>query len=226
MRFLAGHAAAGVEHHRGVLLADHGGQRLGQAEARMEAEPREVRDEARLRTGHAKVRHHRKPEPAADRRAVNRADDRLLGAEQPHRLHVEVSDRRASPRPAAGRICRASSRRRNSRRRRTTCPARRARRRGTASFLSSASSASAIELISTMSKKLFGGRWISIVATWPDDLHADVFVLSHFAYPFESGARRAVVRHRAHGAGAIVHVGEQRKPASFSRSTQTAAGRV
>ena len=33
------------------------------------------------------------------------------------------------------------------------------------SFLSRSCSASAIELISTTSKKLFGGRWISIVAT-------------------------------------------------------------
>ena len=76
-RFLAGDAAAGVEHHRGVGLADHLGQRRGQAEARMEAEPREVRAEARLRTGDAEVRHHREPEPAADRRAMDRADDRL-----------------------------------------------------------------------------------------------------------------------------------------------------
>ena len=59
--------------------------------------------EARLRAGDAEVRHHREPEPAADRRAVDRADDRLLRAEQPHRLHVEVADRRDGlARPQAG----------------------------------------------------------------------------------------------------------------------------
>src|SRR5215475_4332122 len=58
----------------------------------MKTEPGEVRAEARLRTGDAEIRHHREPEPAADRRTMNRADDRLLGAEQPHRLDVEMAD--------------------------------------------------------------------------------------------------------------------------------------
>ena len=57
----------------------------------MEAEPREVGREARLRAGDAQVRHQRQAEPAADRRAVDGADDRLGGAEEAHRLDVEVA---------------------------------------------------------------------------------------------------------------------------------------
>ena len=41
--FLAGDAAAGVEHQFGVVLADQFGQRRGQPEAGMEAELGEVR---------------------------------------------------------------------------------------------------------------------------------------------------------------------------------------
>src|SRR5262249_44572178 len=85
-------------------LADHFGQRCGQPEARMEAEPGEVGAEARLRAGDAEVGHQREPQPAADGRAVNGADDRLARAEETDRLHVEMSgrlDRLARP-PAFG----------------------------------------------------------------------------------------------------------------------------
>src|SRR5438105_4411848 len=59
----------------------------------MKTEPREVRAEARLGTGHAKVRDHGEAEPAADRRPVHRRDDRLLAAEQADGLGVQVPDR-------------------------------------------------------------------------------------------------------------------------------------
>ena len=59
----------------------------------MESEPREVRAEARLRAGHAEVRHQREPEPAANRRPVDRADDRFPEPEQTDRLYIKVSDR-------------------------------------------------------------------------------------------------------------------------------------
>ena len=49
--------------------------------------------EARLGAGDAEIGHQREAEPAADRRAVNRADNRLLRAEQAHGLDVEVADR-------------------------------------------------------------------------------------------------------------------------------------
>src|SRR5476649_2233600 len=59
----------------------------------MEAEPREIGGKARLRAGDAEIRHHGKAEPAADRRAVHRGDNRLLGAEQPVALEIEMLHR-------------------------------------------------------------------------------------------------------------------------------------
>ena len=63
---------------------------MGEPEARMEAEPREVGGEARLRAGDAQIRHQRQAEAAADRRPVDGADDGLGGAEEAHGLDVEV----------------------------------------------------------------------------------------------------------------------------------------
>ena len=57
----------------------------------MEAEPGEVGAEARLGAGDAQVRHQRQAEAAADRRAVNGADDGLGGAVQAYGLDVEVA---------------------------------------------------------------------------------------------------------------------------------------
>src|SRR5262249_237100 len=51
-----------------------------------------IRRKPRLRTGDAEIRNHREAEPAADRGAVHRRDDRLLGAEQPYGLDVEMAD--------------------------------------------------------------------------------------------------------------------------------------
>ena len=56
----------------------------------MEAEPREVGGEAAFGAGDAEVGHHREAQPAADRRALDRAHARLLGAEQAGRLLVEM----------------------------------------------------------------------------------------------------------------------------------------
>src|SRR3546814_12139336 len=74
----------------GLLLPDELRQRVGQREARMEAETREVRAEARLAAGDAEVGHDGEAEAAADGGAVYRRDDRLLGAEQPRRFLVAV----------------------------------------------------------------------------------------------------------------------------------------
>ena len=108
--FLAGDAAAGVENQLGVVLADQFGKRRGQPEAGMKAELGEVGGEARLGAGDAEIRRHRKAQPAADRGAMHGGDDRLLVAEDAHRLDVEMVDRpgsrpdrswRAPPAPAA-----------------------------------------------------------------------------------------------------------------------------
>ena len=63
-----------------------------------------------------------------------------------------------------------------------------------------------------MSKKLFGGRLISIRATKPDvstpiSLNGPIRFLSIVHQPLAVGP---IVRHHPHRAGAIVHVGEQR----------------
>ena len=91
MRLVAGDAAAGIEHQGGLGRADHGGQRDGQPETGMKAEPGEIGAEARLGAGHAEIGDHRQPQPAADRSAVDRRDDRLFGAKQPVALDIEVA---------------------------------------------------------------------------------------------------------------------------------------
>src|SRR5687768_12933218 len=93
MRLLALDAAAGIEHQRGLRAADQLGQRDGEAEARMEAEDGEVRAEARFGAGDAEIGYQREPEPAADGRAVDCADDRFFRAKEAHRLDVQVPDR-------------------------------------------------------------------------------------------------------------------------------------
>src|SRR5690606_35264381 len=79
----------GHEHLGGTLLADQPWQRIGQPETRMDAELDEVGAEARVRTGDAEVRKHGKTEAAADRRALDRSDHRLLVREQPDGLLVQ-----------------------------------------------------------------------------------------------------------------------------------------
>ena len=58
----------------------------------MKAEFCEIGGEPRLRAGDAKIRGNRKPQAAADRGAVDGGDDRLLVAEDAHRLDVEMVD--------------------------------------------------------------------------------------------------------------------------------------
>ena len=65
----------------------------------MKAEPGEVGAEARLGAGDTEIGDHRQPETAADRRAVDRRDDRLPGAKEPIALDVE---RRHTGGPFAG----------------------------------------------------------------------------------------------------------------------------
>src|SRR5438105_3478561 len=57
----------------------------------MKAEPVEIGAEPRLLAGHPEVGHQREAEPAADRGAVDRADDRLFGTEQANGLFVEMA---------------------------------------------------------------------------------------------------------------------------------------
>ena len=61
----------------------------------MKTEAREIGAEARLRTGHAEVGHHRKPKAAADSGAVYCRDDRLFGAEQAVALDIQWRDTRS-----------------------------------------------------------------------------------------------------------------------------------
>ena len=58
----------------------------------MKAEAREVRAEARLGTDDAQIRHQRQAQTAADRRTVDRADDRFARAQQAHRFDVQMPD--------------------------------------------------------------------------------------------------------------------------------------
>src|SRR5260370_41175948 len=64
----------------------------------MEAEFGKIGREARLGTGDAEIGRYRKSQPAADGRAVDGGDDRLLVAEDAHRLDIEVVDRQVGRR--------------------------------------------------------------------------------------------------------------------------------
>ena len=122
----------------------------------MEAEPREVGGKAGLGAGDTEVRHQGKAEATADRRALDRADAGLLRAEQAGRFLVEVlaAFGRARLRPV-GEIGAGAER-----------LALGAQHVGAdVVVLSNASKASAIWLISELSKKLCGGRWISTTPT-------------------------------------------------------------
>src|SRR6185437_12816259 len=90
--FLASHPTAGVEDQFRIVLPDQFGERGGEPGARMESELGEIRGKPRLGAGDAKIRRDRKAEAAADGRAMDRRDDRLFGAKNPHRLDVEVVD--------------------------------------------------------------------------------------------------------------------------------------
>ena len=59
----------------------------------MKTEFGEVGGKARFRAGDAEVRGDRKPEAAADGGALHGRDDRLLGAEDAHRVQIETVDR-------------------------------------------------------------------------------------------------------------------------------------
>jgi len=56
---------------------------------------REVGAEARFRTGHAKVSHHRKPKPTTDGRAMYRRDNWFFGTKQSVALNVKWRDTRS-----------------------------------------------------------------------------------------------------------------------------------
>src|SRR5712691_9524149 len=56
----------------------------------MKAEPVEIGAEPRLAAGHPEIGNEGEPEPAADCRAMHRADDRLSRAEEADRLLVEM----------------------------------------------------------------------------------------------------------------------------------------
>src|SRR5262249_12121546 len=58
----------------------------------MKAETGEIRAEARLRTSHAEVGHHREPEAATNGGAVYGSYNRFFGAEEPIALDIERRD--------------------------------------------------------------------------------------------------------------------------------------
>src|SRR4029077_9126625 len=91
--FRARDAAAVVDHQFAIVPADQLRQRGRQPKARMEAELGEIGREARLRPCEAKIRRDREPRAAADRGAMDGSNDRLLVAEDAHRLHIEMVDR-------------------------------------------------------------------------------------------------------------------------------------
>src|SRR5450432_1507829 len=68
----------------------------------MKAELGEVGREARLGTGDAEIGGERQPQSAADRRAMDRGHDRLLVAEDAHRLDIEMVDRQVRGRIGLG----------------------------------------------------------------------------------------------------------------------------
>ena len=198
----------------------------------MESEPREVRAEARLRAGHAEVRHQREPEPAADRRAVNRADDRFPEPEQTDRLYIEVSDRL---RLLAGPLSRAVER--------AAIAEIRARAKRLALGRQHDGAAAGI-LVERLERAgdLVDQRDVEEIVGRPPDLdEADearmsrrrflerthLTFLSLLSHPRNRPlARGAVVRHQPHGAGAIVHVGEQRIAGLVHELAARRAGRV
>ena len=49
----------------------------------MKAEPREIGGKPGFRAGNAEIRDHGEPQAAADRRALDRGDERLFRPEQP-----------------------------------------------------------------------------------------------------------------------------------------------
>ena len=168
-RFFTADPAAGVEDQFGVVLADQFRQRRGEAEARMKTELGEVRRKPRLGAGDTEIRRYRKPEAAADGGAVDRGHDRLLVAEDPHRLDVEMADRpeivglpglaRASASWRVGSLKLAPAQ--------NALPCAASTTARASGSLSISVSASAIWLISETSKKFSGGRRISMVVTWP-----------------------------------------------------------
>src|SRR5207245_10470796 len=81
---------AGIEQERRLLGANEARQCRGQAKAGMKAEPVEIGAEPRLAAGHPKIGNEGEAEPAADRRAMHSADDRLFRAEEADRLLVEM----------------------------------------------------------------------------------------------------------------------------------------
>jgi len=149
----------------------------------MKPEPIEVRAEASFSAGHAEIGDQRKTEPTAHGGALHRSDDRLPGAEEADRLFVEVPAGAATAslldRPGLHAL-RESAPAQNDR---PSAASTIARHPGSPS---SRSNASPISAISSLSKKLCGGRRISTVATKavladPDVAHSG----STSGFPFD-----------------------------------------
>ena len=82
-------AAPRVEHQAGFLHTDQTRERVGQAEAGMDAYLDEVSGEASLDGRDAEVGDQRKSESAADCGALDCGDDGLFASEQSHAFDVE-----------------------------------------------------------------------------------------------------------------------------------------
>ena len=90
--FLTSDPAAGVEHQRRFGLADYRRQCDRKAETGVKAQSCEIGAEARLRTGHAEVSHHRKSKPTTNGRPMYRRDNWLFGTKQPVALDIKWRD--------------------------------------------------------------------------------------------------------------------------------------
>ncbi len=104
MRLFTFDAAAREEHQGCLLHANQARERVGQAEAGVDANLDEVRGEASVGSRHAEVGDKRESEASADCRSLNRGDDRLFASEQSDALDVQRIFTGARRRLAALRI--------------------------------------------------------------------------------------------------------------------------
>jgi hypothetical protein len=80
--FLAGNAASGQKQHMRFLLTNQTRQRVGETEARMEAEFHEIRGKARFRANHSEVRHDGQSKASANGCALHGSHNRDVGIKQ------------------------------------------------------------------------------------------------------------------------------------------------
>ncbi len=97
-------AAAREEHQAGFLHTDQTRERVGEAEAGVDANLHEVAGEAGVSSCDAEVGDQRESEAPTDCWSLNRGDDRLFASEQSHALDVQWILTSARGRLAAARV--------------------------------------------------------------------------------------------------------------------------